>query len=237
MTLTFRKRKVDPFMKKKSLFLLLLLTLTVIFASCGQVDVVANKSVDSFEAVLDSMPDQIGDDEYNGVWTLTAPDQSVRFYWSKDFGKSNMYDVMLEIDATPFLEAGLELEKLPKEVVYEGKIRVGTDLSSKPLAEDGAATPLASYKKILELKREAIGYHAALDHYGIDLSGGHVFEWAKSLDTNDKDIVFVLNPQIFIDAGADPEKIEGWLFAKVETMDKDGKKIEVDKLLKPFNLK
>lgn len=34
---------------------------------------------------------------------------------------------------------------------------------------------------------------------------------------------------MFIDAGVNPQEVEGWVFAKVETMDKYGKKIEVDK--------
>jgi hypothetical protein len=63
-----------------------------------------------------------------------------------------------------------------------------------------------------------------------------MFEWAKNLDTNDKDMVFVLNPSPFIAAGINPEKIEGWAFAKVTVDDENGKPIEVDKFLKPFNL-
>jgi hypothetical protein len=53
---------------------------------------------------------------------------------------------------------------------------------------------------------------------------------------NDKAIVFVLDPEPFLKAGADPRKIEGWVFGKVP-VDIDGKPTEVDKLLKPFNLK
>lgn len=41
------------------------------------------------------------------------------------------------------------------------------------------------------------------DHYGIDLGGGYVFEWAMNMSKNDKDIAFALNPQVFIDAGAE----------------------------------
>ena len=64
-----------------------------------------------------------------------------------------------------------------------------------------------------------------------------MFEWAKDMSKNDKDIVYVLNPQVFIDAGVDPQKVEGWVSAKVPIVDKDGKTVEVDKFLKPFNLK
>lgn len=57
------------------------------------------------------------------------------------------------------------------------------------------------------------------------------------MDKNDKDMVFALNPEVFIQAGVDPQKVEGWVFAKVETMDMNGKDKEVDKFLKPFDLK
>lgn len=224
-------------MKKKHFLIPLLLVMTLVFASCSQLDVIGSKSITSFKEVLNAMPDKIAADEVNGGWTLTAPDNSARFFWSNDFSKSKIYDVMLEFDAQPFIDAGLNIDKLPDGIVYGDKLIVGTKLSSESLTYEGEATPLASYEKIVKLKRDSINYHAVLDHYGVDLAGGNVFEWAKDMSKNDKDIVFVLNPQVFIDAGVDAEKVEGWVFAKVETMDKDGKKIEVDKFLKPFNLK
>ena len=70
-----------------------------------------------------------------------------------------------------------------------------------------------------------------------------MFEWAKNLSTNsatgenqDKDIVFVLNPEPLIAAGVDPEKVEGWVYAQV-AVEENGQTVEVYKFLKPFNLK
>lgn len=224
-------------MKKKLASIILVLTTVLSFVSCKQLDVVGNTSIKSFEAVLNTIPDNITTDETNGGWSLSAPDGSARFIWSKDFSKSPMYDVMLEFEAQPFIDAGLDVSKLPEGLVFGGKIMVGTKLGTEALTYDGEATPLASYKKIVELKRESISYHTALDHYGVILSGGNMFEWAKDMSTNDKDIVFVLNPQVFIDAGVEPAKLEGWVFAKVPVMDENNKPIEVDKFLKQFNLK
>jgi hypothetical protein len=56
------------------------------------------------------------------------------------------------------------------------------------------------------------------------------------MGTNDKDIVFVLNPEPFIAAGVDPDKINGWAFTKVTVDDANGKPVQVDKILKPFDL-
>lgn len=223
-------------MKKKSILIPVLLVATVIFAGCtSQLDVVADKSISSFESVINELP--IEADSEDSSWILTAPDNSAKFLWSKDFSSTTDYDVKLELDSQPFINAGLDISKLPEGAIYGDKIILGTDLSDEKLTYNGEATPLDSYKKIVEKSRDSIGYHAALDHYGIDLENGNMFEWAKDISTNDKDIVFVLNPQMFIDAGVNPQEVEGWVFAKVETMDKDGKKIEVDKFLKPFDLK
>ena len=223
-------------MKKKSILIPVLLVATVIFAGCtSQLDVVADKSISSFESVINELP--IEADSEDSSWILTAPDNSAKFFWSMDFSSTTDYDVKLEFDSQPFINAGLDISKLPEGAIYGDKIILGTDLSDEKLTYNGEATPLDSYKKIVEKSRDSIGYHAALDHYGIDLENGNMFEWAKDISTNDKDIVFVLNPQMFIDAGVNPQEVEGWVFAKVETMDKDGKKIEVDKFLKPFDLK
>lgn len=224
-------------MKNKLILIMLLLTAALIFASCKQTDVIGNTSITSFEAVLNAIPESITADEMNGGWSLSAPDGSARFIWSKDFSKSPVHDVMLEFDAQPFIDAGLDVSKLPEGLVFGGKIMVGTKLGTEALTYDGEATPLESYKKIVEFKRESIKYHTALDHYGVDLTGGSMFEWAKDMSINDKDIVFVLNPQMFIDAGVNPENIDGWLYAKVPVMDENNKPIEADKFLKLFNLK
>ncbi|MDR2445711.1 MAG: hypothetical protein LBD58_00235 [Treponema sp.] len=206
--------------------------------SCGKLDVVGTDSVKSFDKVLNQIPQSVASDEKNGGWSLTAPDGGVRFIWGKNYAESPLYDVMIEFGDAPFIDAGLDPDKLPENFArYDGKIMVGAKLGQEQLRYQGEATPLASYEQIVKLKRSVIGYHMAMDHYGVNLGGGNLFEWAKDMDANDKDIVFVLNPDPFIAAGADPARIEGWVFATVAVDDANGKPIEVDKILKPFNLK
>lgn len=199
-------------------------------------DVVGKESLDSFKVVTEELSDSIEFDNKWQSWALTAPDDSVMFYWSKDFSKSSFHDVMLEFPAEPFVAAGLDVNKLPEGIVFDDMIMVGTKLGNEKITYENEATPFESYKKLVELKRTSVKYHAALDHYGIDLGDGNIFEWAKDMTTNDKDIVFVVNPEPFIKAGVDPEKVDGWVYAKVPTM-KDGKKVEVYKFLKPFSVK
>jgi hypothetical protein len=229
------KRKVIT-MKKKLILSAFSLAALLGLTACNKLDVVGDQSIKSFEAVLDSTKEQVTDDTSFGGWSLEAPDGAARVVWSKDFSKTTTFDAFLEIDAQPFIDAGLDTSKLPDGMVVGDKLQVGTELGDDALKYSGDVTPLASYKQIVKLYRDNIKYHAALDHYGIDMMNGNMFEWAKDMKTNDKDIVFVLNPEPFITAGVDPSKVEGWVFAKVETMDENGKKIEVDKFLKPFDL-
>jgi hypothetical protein len=178
----------------------------------------------------------VAPDEANGGWSLTAPDGAARFIWSEDYSKSPLHDVMLELDARPFIDAGLDTGKLPESVTfYDHMLMAGVKLGADELTYSGDPTPLASFEQLADKYRAAVGYHAALDHYNIDLGGGNMFEWAKDMAANDKDIVFVLDPRPFIDAGTDVSAVEGWTFAKV-SVDVDGKPAEVDKLLKPFDL-
>ena len=222
-------------MFKKLTLVALVLAGLFVLAACTQLDVVGTESINSFEKLMAATTNLVSADDMNGGWSLKAPDGSVRFIWSKDFSKSPIHDVMLELDATPFVSAGLDVSKLPAGMAYDNMLMVGTKLGNQAITYNGEATPLASYKKIVELKRENVKYHTALDHYGVDLGGG-AFEWAKDLTTNDKDIVFVLDPKMLIEAGVDPAKVEGWVFAKVKVDGADGKPVEVDKFLKPFSL-
>ncbi|MBP1754439.1 MAG: uncharacterized protein H6Q59_837 [Firmicutes bacterium] len=221
-------------MKKSFLVLFIIISLLGLTA-CDKLDVIGDQSEKSFDEVLNVMKSKVAlDDTFEG-WSITSPDKETRFLWSKDFSKTTT-DAYLEVDAQPFIDAGLDITKLPEGMVVGDKIIVGTDLGDENITYVGEASPLDSYKKLVKHYRDNISYHAALDHYGVKLGNGNMFEWAKDMKTNDKDIVFVLNPQPFLDAGVNPAKLESWVFAKVETMDDNGKKIQVDKFLKPFDL-
>lgn len=232
----------------------------VVFAAaltaCGgalrSLDVVGQQSVASFDAVLGAIPGGARPDETGAGWSLAAPDGSARFIWNADDSIGPFFDVMLAFDAKPFLDAGLDPEKLPDNYFYEegtgtgglsgGTLMVGASLSGGNAAGNGPAEALESYERVVNNYRDSINYHAELDHYGVLLGDGNMFEWAKDLRTNGTtgenqalDIVFVLNPEPLIAAGVDPAAVEGWAYAPVEMMD-NGQKVETLKLLKPFDL-
>ncbi|SHO51372.1 hypothetical protein [Anaerocolumna xylanovorans] len=219
------------------------IVIVVLKVVSGNLDVVGKESITSFEKVLNTIPDKVKADEMNAGWSLEAPDGSVRFIWSEDYSKSPLHDVMLEFDAAPFVNAGLDVSKLPENyAAYEGMLMVGIKLGSDEMTYQGNPTPLAAYEQIVKKYRSSINYHTALDHYGVKLGGGNMFEWAKDMAVNtatdkdqDKDIVFVLNPEPLIAAGVNPEQVEGWAYAQVP-VEENGKTADVYKFLKPFNL-
>jgi hypothetical protein len=214
-------------------------------SGCGaSTDVVGKYAVESFGPVVAASAERIT--YADGVWTLSSVGgDEVRF--SVDPTRTDRGDVEFSLDAEPFLAAGLGVAKLvaptktqsPSGVTYavvDGRLVLRFELGSQPFSIDSSKSIEKAIAELVRTQRARIGYHAALDHYGIKLGDGHMFEWAKDISKNDKDIVWVLNPEPFIAAGVDPLKVEGWTYAKVEMMD-NGKKVQVDRLLKPFDLK
>ncbi len=224
-------------MKKRIIMAAMALTVVFALSACQLTDVVAKGSVASFDTVVSRLGDKVTSDEEFNAWALTSP-TGERFLLGKDF--SGNIDTMQEFDAQPFLNAGLDPAKLPLDTyIYDqakNKIMVNGELGADKFNYSGDPKVLDTFKEVLRTHRASIGYHENLDHYGIAMGNGNMFEWAKDMSTNDKDIVFVLNPEPFISAGADPAKVEGWVFTKVEVMDKNGKPEQIDKLLKPFEL-
>lgn len=228
-----------------------MLALAVTLAACSSLDVVGKTSITSLEAVMKVIPDKVKADEVNAGWAISAPDDSVRFIYSADYSKSPLHDVMLEFDAQPFLDAGLDPTKLPENYAYyEGgamggmgskMLMVGKKLGGNDKVS-GTSTALTAYEMIVSKYRDSINYHTTLDHYGVKLGDGNMFEWAKDMKINgynnsnqDKDIVFVLNPEPLIAAGVAPEKVQGWVYAQVP-IEENGKTTQVWKFLKPYDL-
>lgn len=215
-----------------------ILGLSLSVTACAQLqnslDVIGKSSVRALESVLNAAPQGMEAEPETGYWTIEAPDASARVRISRDWSQTGD-DLVLEWDAAPFLQAGLDPERLPEAYGYDGTVlSVGV-----PLASDGppggTGTLMEAYGRIVAQAPGLIGYHAQLNHFGVEIGQGNLLEWARDLQANDKDIVFVLNPEPLIEAGVDPEAVEGWAYAKVKVHVK-GKAAEVDKFLKPFDL-
>lgn len=183
-------------------------------------------SIVSFVALSEAIEWKVEGDKF----ITFAPDQSVSLNIAQSFTSEN--DVVMSVDAAPFIAAGLDVTKLPEGLFADGRLNYVTPIDGNTTY----ANVTEAFTDILSIQADLVGYHAALDHYGLSLQDGNVFEWAADVNTNDKDIVFVLNPQTLIDAGTNVEAVEAWIFAEVEIMQADGTMKMVPKLLKPFDL-
>ncbi len=209
----------------------------LVLTACTSTDTVGKFATESFDAVSVTLADQIAFDEVANAWALKAP-TGERFSISADFTQG--VDTIQEFDLQPFLDAGLDVTKLDATIfsvnAETNKLLVIGNLGDEAVSIDATKSMTTAVEGIVKDYRDSVGFHAKLDHYGIAMGNGNMFEWASDMATNDKDIVFVLNPEPFINAGADPVNIAGWAYAEVEVMDENDKPLMVYKLLKPFDL-
>jgi hypothetical protein len=214
----------------KKIFVIALAVLLAAALSGCALDVIATGSVSAIQRVMSAMPQ--GAVKADGGLSIASPEGTARFLVKNDW--SGGMDAMLEVDLKPLVAAGLDPAKLPKEgyLVEGDKLYVGRDLGDGAL--NGSA-PIELYQALIAKRPDALGFHAALGHFGISLGGG-MFEWTKDLAASDKDMVYVLDPAPLEAAGLKPENVTGWAYAQIPTMDAYGAKIEVYRLLKPFNL-
>ena len=201
-------------------------------------DVTAGFAKKSFEAMLQSLPPEAAAKAAGQGWSFSAPDGSAEFFWAPRPQTPDSPVALLRTPLAPFLDAGLDPEAFPKGSIQDGMLTFafrteGATAESAP----PPTTPLQAFAALIDAFRDRLAYHFQLEHYGFDLSGGNILEWAGDLTSNELDLVFVLDPAVFLTAGADVRSIAGWSYGTIIVHDpKTGRKTEVAKLLKPFNL-
>jgi len=215
-----------------------LLAIILTLTACSKADVVAIDSTRAFGDLLNALGSQGLLRDNGDNWSIMSPVGETRFMFSKNKQALAEQYALMEVNLTPFIAAGLDPEQLPTDIftIEDNLMILGFASQIKKATNKEDTNPLDSYSHILNLNRGRIGYHKQLDHYGIDLGNGNLVEWAKDMTTNDKDLVFVLDPIPFINAGVDVYNIEGWTFGKVIVDDENLQPVEKDKLLKPANL-
>lgn len=200
--------------------ILLLIAFLIFIAGCTSTDVVKREAQSSFEAILavDTVKTSIKD----GFAHIIVAD-GYHFELSLNPQSTNE-DVIMGVMAMPFLDAGLDITKLPSNMRIEDDMLLITFDGIKGSMTYDAKGQMNS---LLTNNRTLLGYHAELDHFGVAL-GDHKFEWAKNMATNDKDVVFILSADVLRAAGVNVESVNGWVFKTMDGM---------DLLLKPIDLK
>ena len=190
----------------------------------SSLDVIAKDSVRSFGEVIEIITPNTTEID----WELVAPSSEAAFLWNSE-------SAGLWINITPFIAAGLDISTFNN--ISDNNMFIRTVFNNNEQGgEQGRNTPLVDYEKIVHTSRNSISFHTEMNHYNINLGNGNMFEWAKDFTTNDKDIVFVLNPEPFINAGVNPTDVAGWTYTTVSIMH-EGRNVETYKFLKSFDIK
>ena len=202
-------------------------------------DTVAIYAVRSYDALLHAPGVEIARSDAAEAWVLTSPGGETLTFGGNNGSGAN--ELIVTFDARPFLAAGLDRSRLPDGVELEGsgasvRLVMRYNKGAGRFSDSADARPLQAMQDLVHNHRAMLGYHTALGHFGLALGGGNMVEWAKDEQANDKDLVFVLNPQPFADAGVDLNKVEGWVLADVPVMDAQGRKSTARKLLKFYSL-
>jgi hypothetical protein len=202
-------------------------------------DVVAVYAVQSYDALLHAPGVLIARRDAAEAWVLTSPGVETFTFGGDNAAGSN--ELVVSFDARPFLSAGLNASLLPAGAQVEGdgasaRIVMRYDKGAGSFSAGAESQPLQALQDLVHNHRAMAGYHSALGHFGLILGGGNMIEWAQDQQANDKDLVFVLNPQTFADAGVDVANVQGWVLADVPVMDAQGRKSTARKLLRFYNL-
>lgn len=215
--------------------ILAVLAAAFLAVSCGSTDVVAKYAARSFGTAAGALGSPSP-----GEYRVLASPGGEELRLSADPGSPPR--AVLSLDAAPFLEAGLDGARLPSGpdlswTVEGGRLTGRFNLGASPLGGKPDGSPADHMAALAASARDRIGYHAQLGHYGLSLGGGNLVEWAAEPAKNDKDWVLILDPAFLAAAGADPSRVRGWTLAKVPVDGPDGKMVEVEKLLLPYDLR
>lgn len=219
--------------------------LVLSLAACGNKDVeetISDKGVVAFNEIVKTYSDKKGFHDALQHWGF-AMEPGEKLEWSKDMS-ANKADFAMVVKADPLIEAGLDVEKLDKNVwIFEkaGKDTMGMeqpavlilpyDISDKSLVSKNSDD---SMKALLEADPDNLIYHEDKQHYVLNLGGTNEAIWTEKLGLNDSDMIFVLEAEPLIAAGLDIDKLEGsgWTFKKASEADKTP-----DQIIKTYDLK
>jgi len=221
-------------MKKELKILVIIIMFLMTIISCQRLDIVGNNAIKKFEIILDLLSDNVSFNLEKNAWELAAPDLTTRFFYNSDIDESRLFDVWIEFDATPFIESGLDVARLPSHLVFDPfSNRLVTGI--KIISSERFETALSTFEHIVKSNRRLIKYHQFGDHYGLDIGNNNMLHWARRVELIEGQLSFILNPEQFIIAGADVTSITGWRNPTVRAH--SGRKVVSEsRVVKPFNL-
>jgi len=194
-------------------------------AACGSKNVeenITDRGLNAFNEIVNTYPDKKGFHEPMQHWGFEV-ESGEKFEWSNDMS-ANKADFAMVVQAEPLINAGLDVEKLDKNIwLFEeaGKDSMGMeqpaililpyDISDTQKTSNDSNE---SMKALLTADPDNLIYHEDQQHYVLNLGGTNEVIWTEELGLNDSDMIFVLEAESLIAAGLDTDKLEGsgWVF-------------------------
>lgn len=230
---------------KSILTIVLSSVLVLTLSACGTKNVeenVTDKGISAFNEIVKTYPDKKGFHDALQHWGFEM-NPGEKLEWSKDMS-ANKADFAMVVLAEPLIKAGLEVEKLDKNVwLFEeaGKDTMGMEQPAVLiLPYDISDTMMTtkdsndSMKALLAADKDNLKYHEDQQHYVLNMGNSNEAIWTEKLGLNDSDMIFVLDAKPLITAGLDINKLEGsgWVFKEASDIDKTP-----DQIIKTYDLK
>ncbi|HWQ21500.1 MAG TPA: hypothetical protein VN478_02085, partial [Clostridia bacterium] len=155
----------------------LVLAAVVLGAAFMAPDAVAVYAVRSYDALLHAPGVEIARADAAQAWVLTSPGGETLTFGGNDTAGSNQ--LVVTLDARPFLAAGLDRSALPAGVELDGsgasaRLVMRYDKGAGTFSDGSDVQPLQALDDLVHNHRAMLGYHTALGHFGLALGGGNM---------------------------------------------------------------
>ncbi len=250
-------------MKRYIPAILALMVVTGLLAGCTKTDTMLKSSRAAFISLISAHTAIVKDNTAEDHYYYLSVDGETTLKVSNDYNLTGSEDILLETPLKPFVDAGLDVSKLTSDYkVQDEKFYLIGDYGNGTGAKDTVADALfesvafnrtmltyhlnLDYCGISNRGTEKISFFdklfgnstqledpKGLDRFGIRLSQGGKFEYAKDYVKNDKDIVFMIAAKPLAQIGVDVRNVDGWFFTTMEDLDCN----DTDVLLKTYDLK
>ena len=233
----------------KKMHLLICLVLTLFLTACAEWDLIGRGAVEAFDRIINTEQRHVASSTSNHSWRwfIAMPDGSASFGWGRETQSYfDSFELSLTFDGQPFIEAGLDGDKLEEGIHLFNRDDWGGILLTANLGTAGSTEvsdinspiPIRAFEQLIHANPEILAYHDTGHHYMLHLGdSGHMIMFARDVTTQEAGFVFMLNPQPFIDAGTDVHNIAGWSYEERETMTMRGSTLAQYFLVKTFDLK
>jgi len=222
----------------RKIYLTIFLAAALFLTSCASWDLLGIGAAEAFERVMEDA-DEVWDEEEETFlgWQLYMPGADTFLFLYGDYWP---LDIALAVDYRPFRDAGFAGFRHIEDGIISpyGHIWIGASFEIDAAGQTDEMTPRAAFEQILSYRPELIAYHDTGHHYMLHFGdSGHMIMFARDISTQEAGMVFMLNPQPFINAGVDVRNVSGWHFGPHETMTIRGQNVTMDFLVKTFDLR